>query len=387
MKVLLVSSRYPWPPWRGNQVRTVQWIEALAEHDITVVCPAPETGEMTDQRIVGWKPPMLARRAWGLAHAALTGLPLQEGLHDCGEARRAVSAALRSEQPDVVIIQMLRCGWAAALVREVAPTARVVFDAIDAMGLHFERSSRAAPPWLAVPLAMEAARSRRREHQLTAAARLTTAVASRDLTALSIEPNRGRVVPVAGRTVSSPSGPASEPVVLLSGNLGYRPTVAGALLFAREVWPGVRARVPDARWVLAGARPARAVRRLARGDGVELHADVPDLSAFLASARVAVAPMSTGSGVPMKVLEAMAAGVPVVANPWAASGLADEAAAAVAVADEPAVWIETLSTLLSDWESAAELGDRGRAAWRDLYHPEVIAEQVRSVIVQAATTA
>jgi len=81
--------------------------------------------------------------------------------------------------------------------------------------------------------------------------------------------------------------------------------------------------VPEARWVLAGARPPRAVRRLAALPGVEVHPDVPDLDPYLAAATVAVAPMPTGSGVPMKVLEAWAAGIPVVParrRPRASSG-------------------------------------------------------------------
>jgi glycosyltransferase involved in cell wall biosynthesis len=385
MRVLLVTSRHPVPPWRGNQVRTTEWLSALSDLDLHLVCP-PAGGGMAgapQARVTNYRLSPVGQ-AIGLLRAAVSGRPLQEGLYDSGAARRTVADAVQSWSPDVVVIQMVRCAWAAEAVRRVAPGVPIVFDAIDAMGLHFDRAARSAAAWLAGLLRNEGARCRRRERWLSGAAGITVAVSARDLAELSVPPGKGRSIPVAGRETAIRESPRSGPVALLSGNLGYRPTVEGAVWFAREVWPRVLARVPDARWVLAGARPAAAVRRLSRLRGVEVHADVPDLGTFISSARVAVAPMSSGSGVPMKVLESMAAGVPAVVHPWAAEGLVENAAAAVVVADGAEAWAEALVRLLSDVAGARDLGERGRLAWRRHYHPDVVAQQIRDVIAEAA---
>ncbi len=385
MRVLLVTSRHPVPPWRGNQVRTTEWLAALADHDLQLVCPPASGGiaEAPHTRVATYRLPPVGR-AIGLLRAAVSGRPLQEGLYDSGPARRTVAGAVLSWSPDVVVIQMVRCAWAAEAVRKAAPGVPIVFDAIDAMGLHFDRAARSAAAWVAPFVRNEGARCRRRERWLSEAAGVTVAVSARDLAELSVPTGRGRIIPVAGREAAIRESPNSEKVVLLSGNLGYRPTVEGAVWFAREVWPRVLAGVPDARWVLAGARPAAAIRRLSQLGGVEVHADVPDLGTYMSSARVAVAPMSSGSGVPMKVLEAMAAGVPAVVHPWAADGLAEEAAAAVVRADGADSWSEALGQLLSDAAGARDLGERGRAAWRSHYHPDVVAQQIRDVVTEAA---
>ncbi len=385
MRVLLVTSRFPLPPWRGNQVRTIEWLQALEEHDLALVCPKPpesSIGELPAE-VIHYPLSALSRGA-GLLRAAVSGRPMQEGLYGNGVARRVVSDAVESRRPDVVIVQMVRCAWAAEAVWNRAPALPVVFDSIDAMGLHFDRAAQAAAPLQAMAYRAEARRCRRRERALVTRARLTVAVSGRDLTALAVPAGRGRVVPVAGRLTVRSGLPPSEPVVLLSGNLGYRPTVLGAEWFAREVWPSLKRRIPDAQWVLAGARPARAVRRLADLPGVEVHADVPDLEPYFQSALVAIAPMNSGSGVPMKVLEALAAGLVVVAHPWAAEGLADQGGEAVAAPADAAGWVDVLDRLLGDSDSARDLGERGHALWQRVYHPERVAEQIRQVVAKAA---
>jgi len=385
MRVLLVTSRFPLPPWRGNQVRTIEWLQALRGHDLALVCPGSPGGSSGGLPAdVNSYSPGVASRGAGVLRAAVSGLPIQEGLYGSGIARRKFSDALESWQPDVVVVQMVRCAWAAEVVWDRAPALPVVFDSIDAMGLHFDRAAQAAAPLQAVVYRAEARRCRRRERALVTRARLTVAVSERDLTALAVPAGRGRVIPVAGRHTLRSGLSTSEPVVLLSGNLGYRPTVLGAEWFAREVWPSLKQRVPEARWVLAGARPARAAQRLANLPGVEVHADVPDLEPYLQSARVAIAPMSSGSGVPMKVLEALAAGLPVVAHPWAAEGLADQGGEAVAAPTDAAGWVDTLERLLTDSQGARDLGERGHALWQRVYHPERVAEQIRQVVTEAA---
>ena len=385
MRILLVTSRYPLPPWRGNQVRTVEWLDALGEHDVTLVCPKPETkspgGIAADLQTF---PRGLLPQSKGLLVAGFAGLPLQEGLYDSRAARRAVAAAIERTQPDLVIVQMVRCAWAAAVAAEIQPELPVVFDSIDAMGLHFERAAEAARWPLSAAYRFEAARCRRRERVLVDTARLTVAVADRDLAVLDPPEGCGRVIPVAGTEADCECAGSAEPIVLLSGNLGYRPTVEGAEWFAREVWPQVRSRVPGSRWVLAGARPVQAIRNLEKLPDVEVHGDVPDLGPFLQSARVAIAPMSSGSGVPMKVLEAMAAHVPAVVRPWAAQGLSAGARDAVSVAEGAQAWVETLASLLTDSDMAIERGQRGHEAWRRTYSPQVVAGAIRSVIEEAA---
>jgi len=385
MRVMLVTSRYPLPPWRGNQVRTVEWLEALTGHDVSLLCPEPDGGaEGALAAQVDHYPLRTVSRAVGVFRAGTAGRPLQEGLYDCGTARRAVSSAVLERRPDVVIVQMVRCAWAAEAVWAAKADVPVIFDSIDAMGLHFERAADSAPWLQATAFRIEAARCRRREWMLAERAELSVAVSERDLAALAVPTGRGRVIPVAGRRQKSVAVDKTEPVVLLSGNLGYRPTVRGAEWFARKVWPRLLEQFPGARWVLAGARPAAAVRRLARLPGVEVHADVPDLATFLAAARVTIAPMSSGSGVPMKVLEAMAAALPAVVHPWAADGLGGDAGEAVAVASDADQWVGALASLLGDPERALNLGRRGHELWARTYHPQRVADQIRSLVDEVA---
>jgi glycosyltransferase involved in cell wall biosynthesis len=309
--------------------------------------------------------------------------PAQEGLYWSGGAVRSVTDAVTEWRPDVVVVQMLRCGWAADEIHRARPDLPVIFDAIDCMSLHYERVAAMLPTALGVAHRMEAARCRSRETQLVDLASVATAVSRRDLEALDAGA-KGRVVPVAAsapiRLDDPPSGP---PTVILSGNLGYRPTVRAAVWFAVSVWPQIRRRVPSARWVLAGARPAPEIRRLAMRPGIEVHGDVDDLASFLQRARVAIAPMSSGSGVPLKILEALAAGVPVVADPWSAAGLED--ATAVAVADGRAEWIETVSALLEDPARARQQSSRAYGSWRAHYQPDAVALAIRRA-VDAATS-
>ncbi len=388
MRILLITSRFPLPPWRGNQVRTLEWLEALGGHDRILVTPAPadpglvaELEARSGARVVAFRStPAAAAR--GLLGALATGRPLQEGIYNVAGARAALQRALAGGRPDVVAVQMLRCWWAMETLGNSCPEVPVVFDAIDAMGLHFGRAARLRPWPVAAAFRAEARRCRTLERRLTATAAVTVAVARRDLEALEPPGGRGLVVPV-GAPERKATDLASADSVLLSGNLGYRPTVEGALWFASEVWPELRRRAPGARWVLAGARPARAIRRLSALPGVEVHADVPDLAPYLASARVAIAPMASGSGVPMKVLEAWASGVPVVARRWAAEGLSEAAGEALVADDDPAVWVAALLRLLEDPGEARRLGRKGRKAWAAAYHPRAVAAGIRNAVSAA----
>jgi glycosyltransferase involved in cell wall biosynthesis len=251
------------------------------------------------------------------------------------------------------------------------------------MGLHFERAATRAPRVLKPVYRAESLRCRRREHLLASRAEIVTAVSDRDLEALSVPAERGRVVPVSGREIVPTDPKPATPTALLSGNLGYRPTVEAARWFGEQVWHRILDRTPGARWLLVGARPNRTVRRLARLPGVEVHADVGDLAPYMAQAHVAIAPMESGSGAPMKVIEAWSAGVPVVVGRWAAAGLDPAGVAAVEVASTPDEWVTTLHRLLTEPESAARLGRLGREVWESHYRFDRIAAAVRDVVADA----
>jgi hypothetical protein len=312
------------------------------------------------------------------AARAVSGRPAQEVLYDSRRARGAVAAAVRDWRPDVAVIQMVRCAWAADAVAAAAPDVPLLFDAIDSMALHFSRAADDAPVGLGFASRFEAARCRQRETELVRRAVLTTAVCSRDLAALGAD-DTGQVVTVGAGAGNAPvGGSVREPVVMLSGNLGYRPTVRAARWFADRVWPRLRQAVPSATWVLAGARPAPEIRRLAERPGVELHGNVDDLAPHLGRARLSIAPMASGSGVPLKILESLAAGVPVLADPWSAAGLEDPSAVIEAEGEDS--WVTAAVELLTDDGAAARQRAHGLEVWAAHYHPDQVRERILGAV-------
>ena len=154
-----------------------------------------------------------------------------------------------------------------------------------------------------------------------AAAHLTITVCAADHDLLKT-PETRRIVAPNGVDLGSwelPAAPRS-PVVLFPGSFGYLPNVDGARWFVEQVWPRVRAAVPEATLVLAGRSPTADVRAMASAD-IRVLPDVPDMRALFAESRAVVVPLRIGTGTRLKILEGMAARRAVVSTTVGASGL------------------------------------------------------------------
>jgi len=144
------------------------------------------------------------------------------------------------------------------------------------------------------------------------------------------------------------------------GNLAYGPNRAAACTLAAEILPRVRDRVPEVRLALVGAEPPDEVLRLA-SDRIEVTGLVPDVRPWLARAAVFVSPLAWGAGAKNKVLEAMAAGTPVVATPQSCDGIAVHDGEHVLLAATPAALAAAAVRVLTDAPLAGSLAVAARA--------------------------
>ena len=173
------------------------------------------------------------------------------------------------------------------------------------------------------------------------------------------------------------------PVLVLSGNLGYFPTAEGARWWLRSVWPALRSAHPDLICRFAGARPGRALSSEARRAGIDVVVDPPDLRALVRSADLALAPARAGSGVPVKVLEAWAEGVPVVASSWTAAGVSGRHDHDLWIADSVADWTVAITRLLAEPQTRDRIAQSGRERVARENAPAVVGGRIREFAEEA----
>jgi glycosyltransferase involved in cell wall biosynthesis len=154
---------------------------------------------------------------------------------------------------------------------------------------------------------------------------------------------------------------ADEEVIAFSGNMEYHPNQGAVRFFRQEVWPQLREQWPRLIWRLIGKNPG-AVRKWISGDArIEATGPIGDAVRELARCRVAVVPLLAASGTRLKILEAWAAGLPVVSTPIGAEGLQASDGQNLLLAEGGTAFAAAVSRLLVSPALRRQLGAAGRA--------------------------
>ena len=362
MRILFVA---PWVP-APVRPRSLALLGMLAaEHDVHFLSLVHDPAEAAlagalpvgDRVLV--RNPTVGKLSRSL-RALVTGRPLQEGY----ASPRALTAVLKRKlaqwRPDVVHLNVFRT---VHLVEECGDTP-VIVDLDEFRSEYYEQLAEHGPnpAWRALGR-VEARRMRAREDVLVD--NRVPLLLSAPQQPGTERPNTFLVRSPCDFPLLRPEG-RPDPVVLFVGRLSYEANVVGLLWFARECWPAIRRAVPNATLRIVGSDPPRSVRALV-GDGIELYANAPEVEPHYAAAAVAIAPIFRGTGVQLKLIQALSAGVPTVTTSMVASRAGVQDGVQVSVADDPAGWAAAVSALLTDHPAAQRLASAGRD-WTVAHH-------------------
>lgn len=395
-RVLAVTSEPPWPLDSGGHLRSFFLLKALASRaELRVVCPvqphqeaalAPLAAAGLELRPVPVPARSIAQEARRLVSAGLRGEPyVMYGRHRWQAALAAWRAARRDFQPDLLYFDHLD-SWVYASLSASDRTPAVI-DLHNVYSLLARRSaSEQTQSWKRWWLTREARQLERIETQIAKACPTLFAVSEteashfRRLGAPQVHavPNG---VDYASRA-DLPAGRWGPPTVLFLGSMGWGPNVAAVRFLAGAVWPALRERIPDVRLLIVGRNPPADVRALA-GETITVTGAVPDVKPFLAQASVLAVPLDAGGGTRLKILEAFAAGLPVVSTRVGAEGLAAERDVHYVEAERPD-FAGALADLLSSPARGAQMAVAARALAQASYDWQHIGERAAGHVLAAA---
>lgn len=380
-RLLFLCHRIPYPPEKGEKIRAWHILDHLARRwEVELGCLVDDRADLDHLPALRARCAAVEWRAVpGRAGAALRallrlrpGLPLTLGwFHDPGLAAWA-EAGLAAGRYDAVFAYSSAMAPYAMGRAARRPGLRRLLDMVDVDSEKWRAYAAAARAPMRQVWAREA-RTLLAFERRAALAFDRTLLVSREEAArfAALAPDCAARLDWVDNGVDlarfDPSRPhpnpyrGGAPAIVFTGTMDYRPNVEAVCWFAAEVMPRLRARGGAApEFHIVGARPAPAVRALARLPGVHVTGAVPDVRPYLAHAAVAVAPLRIARGIQNKVLEAMAMARPVVASPEAFEGVRAVAGRDLLVAEGAAQTAERVAEVLEGAHPA--LGRAGRAA-------------------------
>ena len=405
MRILFLSLRCPYPPHRGDRIRSYNFIKQLSkQHAVTLVYFAESE---TDVESAKHLEPFCERIEWVRFHRSFaflnTGVhclskhPLQLHYWYAPQMQRRINELLAQERFELIHAQLFRMGQ---YVTEVQGPAKVL-DLCDSLALNLSRRAELeSNPWLAkikldcTPkrflVKLEEKRVRRYEVDIMKAFDCGTVVArfDRDYLLAQDDTLNLSIVPMGVDLDYFQPNPITEPapMLLFTGTMNYFPNADAALYFCDEVLPRIREQHPKARFYIVGNHPSEPVKRLEAQEGVTVTGYVPDVRPYFEKASVFVAPLRAGSGIQTKNLEAMAMGVPVVTTSVGAMGLEADIGKELLVADTPADFAEQVIHLLDNKCLRKTLAQTARTRVENSYSWEAIGERLKQVYAQALQT-
>lgn len=366
-RVLMVTSRLPWPPTEGHQLRSWHVLRTLSRrHEITLLsCLRPEETGIAQ----GDLPPNIARfathplkqGALSTARAVASGLagPQPYVVHRYADARLQERVGELAHEADLVHFDMLPL---MACTDRVPKDIPVVYNAhnVEHVLLRARGESESRPLHRAF-LRNQISRLNRFEEIACRRADLVLACSEQDRKQITAMGAREAITVPNGVDLDSnlPGALGENGNLVFVGQMGWFPNRDGIEWFLADVLPRVLAERPHVRFTLVGKSHGLVIPDAVAGS-VDVTGFVDDLRPLLQRASVYVVPLRMGSGTRLKVLEAMAFGKAIVTTSIGSEGIALDDGIHAAFADDASSFAERILALLDDRERRAMLGREAR---------------------------
>jgi len=287
---------------------------------------------------------------------------------------------LLSRKPDILFVHRLTGMVPVLLSKMQLP--RTYFDLDEIEHVSFSRSIRQPPFWAGKPLLyLRLPIMRRWENRGIRASRATFVCSDDDRHYLRRKGGHDNVVAIPN-AVDLPQLKAvtEQKVLLFLGFLSFQPNTIAADHLIRNIWPTVFSALPDARLLVAGARPEWLESYKERPRGVTFVGFVEDLQNLYEGVSVVCCPILFGSGTRIKILEAAAYGKPVVSTTIGAEGIGLRDGEEILLRDDPKSFAEACIRLLTDRSLAAGMGQKARSVVERNYERRAVVEKIRRII-------
>ncbi len=387
MNILLICHRIPYPPNKGDKVRSLHILRILKKRArVHLACLVDHPADLArtaalareaDTLLFDFMDPRL--RPLQALKGIFTGRPASLPCFYSRRLQREINSLLRREPFDAAIcVGSPTAEYLFRLPDDIPQPPVRIMDLVDVDSEkwgEFRRNTGGPMRWIYL-----------REHRLLGAYEKRIAAEFDRITLVSPAESAlfsglaktGRISPLVNGVdldffhpdhKPAPAGLPEDaaPLIVFTGAMDYRPNADGAIWFVENVLPALRQEWPRLEFCAAGGRPGEELRCLADRPGVTVTGFVDDMRDYIGGADVVVAPLFTARGIQCKVLEAMSMGKAVVTTSRGLEGIAARTGTELLTADDAAGFVRHVSRLLRSPEERAAMGGAARRRMEESY--------------------
>jgi sugar transferase (PEP-CTERM/EpsH1 system associated) len=386
-RILFLTPQLPYPPEQGTAIRNYHLIaQAATRYDVSLLSfaepgatdPGPLAQICSRVEVVPAPRRSLAQRLRTLLASRAPDMARRLASEPFARTLRSMLAEGRYDTVQVEGIELAAYGLMLDDWPEAGAPA-LVFDDHNAEYLLQQRAFatdlRRPRRWpQAAYSCAQWLRLRRFERQVCRRADAVLAVSEMDARAIrrlapEIEPLAipNGVDTQGYRTDLPDSLPLRHPNLVFTGKMDFRPNIDAMRWFHAQVWPEIRRRAPQVQLYIVGKAPHPEVQRLAEEPGITVTGYVSEILPYFGGADVYIVPLRVGGGTRLKVLEALATGLPMVSTRLGAEGIELVDGEHALLADTPGAFAEAALRLLHDEALRQRLGRQARAFAEEHY--------------------
>ncbi len=365
MKLIYLTSRFPYPINKGDKLRSFHQIKELSkQNDIYLISlseiKVPKSSiKQLDKycKSVHVYHISLINRIFNLLKTLINNRPFQVNYFYHHKIQKKINSNISVIKPDHIFCQLVRT---ALYVRDEHSIPKTL-DYMDALSKGLERRIKISKFWQKPFVKMEWQRMKRFENLAFEFFNNHIIISSSDRNEIAHINNKNIEIIPNGIDANYFQKIITDKIydLIFIGNLSYVPNIEAAKFISKKIFPLLQEKVPNIKILISGSNPSKKVLRLSNKN-IKVTGWVDDIRETYCSGKVFFAPMALGSGLQNKLLEAMSLGIPCITSNLCNESLGATHMKNIIIGNSVEQYISQILYILSKPELISEIGKNGR---------------------------